>query len=83
MNQIATKGAPALAAGCTMVLKPSEVAPLDAGILAEIIDESGLPAGVFNLVQGSGADIGARLTSHDDVDMISFTGSTRARDHAA
>ncbi len=78
INQIATKVAPAIAAGCTMVLKPSEVAPLDAVILAEIIDEAGLPAGVFNLVHGTGVDIGDRLTSHPDVDMISFTGSTRA-----
>ena len=78
MNQVATKVAPALAAGCTMVLKPSEVAPLDAVILAEIIEEAGVPAGVFNLIQGTGADIGERLTSHPDVDMISFTGSTRA-----
>ena len=78
VNQIATKVAPALAAGCTMVLKPSDVAPLDAVILAEIIDAAGVPAGVFNLIQGTGADIGARLTSHPDIDMISFTGSTRA-----
>ena len=78
INQIATKVAPALAAGCTMVLKPSEVAPLDAAIMAEIIDEAGVPAGVFNLIQGTGVDIGERLTSHPDVDMISFTGSTRA-----
>ncbi|MBC2669565.1 aldehyde dehydrogenase family protein [Novosphingobium piscinae] len=78
MNQIATKVAPALAAGCTMVLKPSELAPLDAVILAEIIDSVGLPAGVFNLVHGSGAAIGDALTGHPDVDMVSFTGSTRA-----
>ncbi len=78
MNQIATKVAPALAAGCTMVLKPSEVAPLDAAILAEIIDAVGLPKGVFNLVHGAGPDIGNALTGHPDVDMVSFTGSTRA-----
>lgn len=78
MNQIATKVAPALAAGCTMVLKPSEVAPLDAAILAEIMDEAGLPKGVFNLVHGAGPDIGNALTGHPDVDMVSFTGSTRA-----
>lgn len=78
MNQIATKVAPALAAGCTMVLKPSEVAPLDAAILAEIIHDAGLPKGVFNLVHGAGPDIGNALTGHPDVDMVSFTGSTRA-----
>ena len=78
MNQIATKVAPALAAGCTMVLKPSEVAPLDAAILAEIIDAVGLPKGVFNLVHGVGPDIGNALTGHSVVDMVSFTGSTRA-----
>lgn len=78
MNQIATKVAPALAAGCTMVLKPSEIAPLDALILAEIMHEVGVPAGVFNLINGTGAGIGDSLTSHPDVDMVSFTGSTRA-----
>ena len=78
MNQIATKVAPALAAGCTMVLKPSELAPLDAIILAEVIDEAGVPAGVFNLVHGTGEDLGDTLTGHPDVDMVSFTGSTRA-----
>lgn len=78
LNQIATKVAPALAAGCTMVLKPSEVAPLSAALLADIVHEAGVPPGVFNLVQGSGQDIGAVLTSHPDVDMVSFTGSTRA-----
>ena len=78
MNQIATKVAPALAAGCTMVLKPSEVAPLDAAILAGIIHSVGLPKGVFNLVHGAGPDIGNALTGHPDVDMVSFTGSTRA-----
>jgi aldehyde dehydrogenase (NAD+) len=78
MNQIATKVAPALAAGCTMVLKPSELAPLDADILADIIHKIGLPAGVFNLVHGDGPGIGDALTRHPDVDMVSFTGSTRA-----
>ncbi|WP_225007076.1 aldehyde dehydrogenase family protein [Novosphingobium percolationis] len=78
INQIATKVAPALAAGCTMVLKPSEVAPLDAAILAEIIEAAGVPKGVFNLVHGSGPEIGNALTGHPDVDMVSFTGSTRA-----
>ncbi|MWV27543.1 aldehyde dehydrogenase family protein [Erythrobacter sp. GH3-10] len=78
MNQIAAKVAPALAAGCTMVLKPSELAPLDATILAEIVEEAGLPAGVFNLVHGTGGDLGDTLTGHPKVDMVSFTGSTRA-----
>ncbi|PLK22818.1 aldehyde dehydrogenase family protein [Porphyrobacter sp. TH134] len=78
MNQIATKVAPALAAGCTMVLKPSEVAPLDAALLAEILDEAGVPPGVFNLVQGDGPGVGAALCAHPDIDMVSFTGSTRA-----
>jgi aldehyde dehydrogenase (NAD+) len=77
-NQIACKVAPALAAGCTMVLKPSEVAPFDAYILAEVLDEAGVPAGVFNLVNGDGPGVGSPLTSHPDVDMVSFTGSTRA-----
>jgi len=78
LNQIACKVAPALAAGCTMVLKPSEVAPLNAIILTEILDEAGVPAGVFNLVQGDGVSVGAPLSAHPDVDMVSFTGSTRA-----
>jgi aldehyde dehydrogenase (NAD+) len=78
LNQITCKVAPALAAGCTMVLKPSEVAPLDAIIFAEIMDEAGVPAGVFNLVNGDGATVGQALASHPDVDMMSFTGSTRA-----
>jgi len=78
LHQIAAKVAPALAAGCTVVLKPSEVAPLNAFILAEIIDEVGLPAGVFNLVTGVGTVVGEALAAHPDVDMISFTGSTRA-----
>jgi acyl-CoA reductase-like NAD-dependent aldehyde dehydrogenase len=78
LHQIAAKVAPALAAGCTIVLKPSEVAPLNAFILAEIIDEVGLPAGVFNLVSGAGPVVGEAIASHPDIDMVSFTGSTRA-----
>ncbi|MEM9038161.1 MAG: aldehyde dehydrogenase family protein [Actinomycetota bacterium] len=78
VNQIACKVAPALAAGCTMVLKPSEVAPLNAILLAEIFDEAGVPPGVFNLVNGDGPTVGAYLSSHPGVDMMSFTGSTRA-----
>ena len=78
INQIACKVAPALAAGCTMVLKPSEVAPFNAILFAEVLDEAGVPAGVFNLVNGDGPTVGAALSSHPDVDMMSFTGSTRA-----
>ena len=78
MNQVCLKVIPALAAGCTMVLKPSELAPLSAMIIAEMIDEVKFPAGVFNLVNGDGATTGDALTSHPDVNMISFTGSTRA-----
>ena len=78
LNQIACKVGPALAAGCTMVLKPSEVAPLNAILFAEILDEAGVPAGVFNLVNGDGVNVGAPLSAHPDVDMMSFTGSTRA-----
>jgi len=78
MNQIAVKVAPALAAGCTMVLKPSEIAPFDAMIFAEILDAAGVPAGVFNLVNGDGPGVGTALSQHPDVDMMSFTGSTRA-----
>ncbi len=78
LHQIAAKVAPALAAGCTVVVKPSEVAPVNAFILAEIIDEAGLPAGVFNLVSGVGPVVGEAIASHPDVDMVSFTGSTRA-----
>jgi aldehyde dehydrogenase (NAD+) len=77
-NQIACKVAPALACGCTMVLKPSEVAPLSAHVLAEILHEAGVPPGVFNLVDGDGPTVGAALVAHPDVDMVSFTGSTRA-----
>ena len=78
LHQIALKVAPALAAGNTVVLKPSEVAPINAFILAEVIDEAGLPAGVFNLVTGVGPVVGEAIAAHADVDMVSFTGSTRA-----
>ncbi len=78
LNQIACKVGPALAAGCTMVLKPSEVAPLSALIFAEILDEAGVPPGVFNLVNGDGPQVGQAIASHPDIDMVSFTGSTRA-----
>ena len=78
ISQVALKVIPAIAAGCTMVLKPSELAPLDSMIFAEMLDEAGCPAGVFNLVNGDGAGVGSQLTAHPDVNMISFTGSTRA-----
>jgi aldehyde dehydrogenase (NAD+) len=78
LHQVACKVAPALAAGCTVVLKPSEVAPLSAFILAEVIDGTGVPAGVFNLVTGTGPVVGEAIASDRDVDMVSFTGSTRA-----
>jgi acyl-CoA reductase-like NAD-dependent aldehyde dehydrogenase len=78
LYQVVLKVAPALAAGCTVVLKPSEVAPINAFILAEVIDEVGLPAGVFNLVTGVGPVVGEAIASHPKVDMVSFTGSTRA-----
>jgi aldehyde dehydrogenase (NAD+) len=78
INQIACKVAPALAAGCTMVLKPSEVSPLNAIIFAEVLHEAGVPAGVFNLVNGDGVSVGEAMSSHPDIDMMSFTGSTRA-----
>jgi acyl-CoA reductase-like NAD-dependent aldehyde dehydrogenase len=78
LHQVIAKVAPALAAGCTVVLKPSEVAPLSAFILAEIIHEAGLPAGVFNLVTGTGEEVGEYLVRHPDIDLISFTGSLRA-----
>ncbi|MAJ22363.1 MAG: aldehyde dehydrogenase family protein [Candidatus Pelagibacter sp. TMED64] len=78
MNQVCLKVIPALASGCTMILKPSELAPLSSMILAEIIDEAKFPNGVFNLINGDGAVTGDALTSHPDVNMISFTGSTRA-----
>jgi acyl-CoA reductase-like NAD-dependent aldehyde dehydrogenase len=78
LHQIAAKVAPALAAGCTVVVKPSEVAPLNAFVLADIMDEVGVPAGVFNLVTGFGPVVGEAIAAHKDVDMVSFTGSTRA-----
>ncbi len=78
LHQVIAKLAPALAAGCTVVLKPSEIAPLSAFILAEVIHEAGLPAGVFNLVTGSGEQVGEHLARHPAVDLISFTGSLRA-----
>jgi len=78
INQIACKVAPALAVGCTMVLKPSEIAPFSAWLWTEILHAAGVPAGVFNLVNGDGPVVGAAISSHPDVDMVSFTGSTRA-----
>jgi aldehyde dehydrogenase (NAD+) len=78
INQIACKVAPALAAGCTIVLKPSEVAPLNAILFTEILHEAGVPPGVFNLVNGDGPTVGAAIASHPGIDMVSFTGSTRA-----
>ena len=78
MNQVTLKVMPALLAGCTMVLKPSEIAPLSSLLFAEMLHEAGVPAGVFNLVNGDGAGVGTQLSSHPDVDLISFTGSTRA-----
>ena len=78
INQVTLKVIPALASGCTMILKPSELAPLSAMIIAELVDEAKFPKGVFNLVNGDGATTGDALTSHPDVNMISFTGSTRA-----
>ncbi len=78
MNQIALKVMPAIAAGCTMVLKPSELSPLSAILFAEILDEAGVPAGVFNLVNGDGPGVGTQLSVHPDVAMVSFTGSSRA-----
>ena len=78
LNQIACKVAPAIAAGCTIVLKPSEIAPVSAYILAEIIADSGLPAGAFNLVNGDGPEVGSAISAHPEIDLVSFTGSTRA-----
>ena len=78
INQITCKVCPAIAAGCTMVLKPSEIAPMDAIIFAEVMHEAGVPPGVFNLVNGDGPGVGTALSSHPDIDMISFTGSSRA-----
>src|SRR5690606_14000626 len=78
MNQVTLKAIPALLAGCTMVLKPSEIAPLSSIVFAEIIDAAGVPAGVFNMVNGDGLGVGTDLSTHADVEMISFTGSARA-----
>jgi aldehyde dehydrogenase (NAD+) len=78
MNQVASKVVPALAAGCTMVLKPSEYSPFSAVLWAKVMHEAGVPAGVFNLVNGDGQNVGAPLSSHREIDMVSFTGSTRA-----
>ena len=78
INQISCKVAPALAAGCTMVLKPSEVAPLNAILWAEVMDEAGVPPGVFNLINGDGPTVGEAMSAHPGIDMMSFTGSTRA-----
>ena len=78
MNQVSLKAIAAMAAGCTMVLKPSEIAPLSSLIFADMIHQAGIPAGVFNMVNGDGLGVGSQLTSHPDVDMVSFTGSTRA-----
>src|SRR5271165_2294560 len=78
LNQIVCKAAPALAAGCAVVLKPSEIAPISGLLLAEIVDASGAPPGVFNLVNGTGPAVGQVMAAHPDVDMVSFTGSTRA-----
>jgi aldehyde dehydrogenase (NAD+) len=83
MNQVAAKVVPALAAGCTMVLKPSEYSPFSAIIWAKVMHEAGVPKGVFNLVNGDGASVGAPLSSHREVDMVSFTGSTRAGSEVA
>ena len=78
INQIALKVVPALATGCTMILKPSEIAPISGMLFAEMIDEAGFPKGVFNLINGDGEGVGTSISSHPDIDMVSFTGSTRA-----
>jgi aldehyde dehydrogenase (NAD+) len=78
LNQIVCKVAPAIAAGCTVVLKPSEIAPISGIIFAEIMHAAGVPKGVFNMISGNGPDVGAHMSAHPDVDMVSFTGSTRA-----
>lgn len=77
VNQVVSKLAPCIAAGCTAILKPSEIAPLSSMVIAEILDEAGVPAGVFNLVNGMGPEVGAAMSAHPDIDMMSFTGSTR------
>lgn len=78
INQIACKVAPALATGCTMVLKPSEIAPISGYLFSQIMDQAGFPDGVYNMVNGAGAEVGSAISSHPDIDMVSFTGSTRA-----
>jgi aldehyde dehydrogenase (NAD+) len=78
LNQVASKVAPALATGCTVVLKPSEIAPLSAMLFAEIVDDAGVPAGVFNLINGDGPTVGEAIAAHPEIDMVSFTGSTTA-----
>lgn len=78
MNQVTLKAIPALAVGCTVVLKPSEESPLSSMVFSEIVDAVGFPAGVFNMLNGDGLGVGSQLSNHKDVDMISFTGSTRA-----
>ena len=78
INQMTLKVIPALASGCTMILKPSEIAPLSGMLFAEMIHEAGFPAGVFNLINGDGPGVGSQLSAHPKIDMISFTGSTRA-----
>jgi aldehyde dehydrogenase (NAD+) len=78
MNQVTLKVVPAVAAGCTVILKPSEIAPLSAMLFAEMMDEAGFPPGVFNLVNGDGAGVGEAMSRHPGIDMMSFTGSTRA-----
>lgn len=78
INQIACKVAPALATGCTMILKPSEIAPLSAQLFSEMVHDAGYPAGVYNMVHGDGLNVGAAISAHPDIDMVSFTGSTRA-----
>ena len=81
INQISCKVAPALAAGCTMVLKPTEIAPLNAILFAEVLDAAGVPAGVFNMVNGDGPTVGEAMSSHPGIDMMSFTGSKIGRAH--
>ena len=78
MNQVTLKVITAIATGCTMVLKPSEIAPLSSMLFAEIVDKSGLPAGVFKLINGDGVGVGTLLSGHPEIDMIFFTGSARA-----
>lgn len=78
MNQVTLKAIPAMAAGCTLVLKPSEIAPLSSIVFSEIVDAAGFPAGVYNMINGDGVGVGSQLSSHPDIDMLSFTGSTRA-----